>query len=229
MLKLLFAGPIAAFLAVTSAAAADYTNELGRYRLTVPDGWTVEKNKEDPEIIAILSPRIEETLGLCTIHASEETETKSSTQTEIDAAFAGKLTREVWEEILKGAGFQQLAIETAGDEIQDGRLTQYFTAAYVEGSDSMKLKAVVHRTPGRHNMIFCAAYTAGFPKEATDFAIIFKSFTPLQGLVAMAPAARSPYARLSARIPALYAGDRSMSVKAAYQMKAVTARSRHRR
>jgi len=115
---------------VAAAARAEvYTDSKARFRVTVPDGWTREKDTTD-DSLDVTSPNLKETFGQCSVHTTHAPGTEQLSQERIDQALLNRFTPAYWRKNLEGGGFKNVVIAESGVEIQNGRNTHYAIVTY---------------------------------------------------------------------------------------------------
>lgn len=171
---------LAALVFVAGDTTADeYHDARAGFRVTIPGGWMKTPKEMEGETLSLDSPRLEQTMGTCSVHAHLLPGTESVGQDAIDKQLSGRFTPAYWLQAFKGTGMDDVVVETSGEEIQRECNTYFVVANYDETGTRIKFKAVMHVVPGHSYNVFCGALAAGYAQEEADFEIILDSFTPV--------------------------------------------------
>jgi PsbP len=178
---------LAAGFAAVAAQADDYTDSKAGFRVTIPQGWTQTKFDGDDDLV-LTSPNTQKTFGFCFVHTILAAATEAISQADIDRRLAGKFPASYWQTLFEEAGLKSVAIQDAGEEMQNGRNTYYAVVTYKDIRRDHKFKTVVHVLPGRSHHLTCNAYLESYPREEAAFETFFDTFVPRDGgLLVMAP------------------------------------------
>lgn len=178
-MRLLMTAVLMVVFMLGAAAADEYHDAKAGFRVTIPSGWTKQVKAAEGEDLSVDSPRLQETMGTCSVHARLLAGTESASQADIDKQLRGRFTPAYWLETFKETGMADVAVETSGEEVQNARNTYFVVVNYNETGSRIKFKAVLHVVPGRSYNVFCGAFAAGYPQEEADFETFFDSFTPV--------------------------------------------------
>jgi len=159
-----------------SAAAKEYRDDNAGYRVTLPAGWIKNDEISDADGTLFESPRAAQTLGVCLIASEATPETRNASQAELDAGFAGKFNEAFWRAAF--AEMKEVTVETAAEDVQDGRKIYVAVLSYKTDESHLKVKGVLHVVPGQLHILYCAAEYAAYPVEEPDIEAFLKSFVP---------------------------------------------------
>lgn len=191
MLRSFAAFAVVAVFGLGAAQADTYADPNGRFKVTVPGGWTVVQRPAEGIDVGLISPRVEETNGKCPAIAMENPSSRDMSQEDINQALSEGANEEFWKRAFAGAGLSQMTIEKADSEMKDGRRVLISVARFPvsmpsTGQTEGRMKIALHAIPGRLLMLACAAFVSGWAVEEPDITIIFDSFTPKADLIARA-------------------------------------------
>jgi hypothetical protein len=174
-------------LAAGAANGADYSDAANNFRITIPENWTQTTPVSAVVNLKILSPRVEETHGVCTVIAKQVPQTRAVSQADIDADGEKTVDENFWlSHMRKAKEVKEVTAETHGVKMINGHKA-YFVIVHltgeVEGVGEVKAKTqqMIEAIPGQLFIVTCAAADAepGYAQEESDFNIVFNSFAPL--------------------------------------------------
>lgn len=186
--------------ATPANAAQTVTSEKFGYRISVPDGWTVIQDKEDPDTIGAALPTAEG-LALCVATGSPVDHPQPLTQAEINAANRTPLTKEFWAEAT-AADFKDPIVETTGSRMHpSGIQTQEGIIAYNDKNSGapMKVKMVLFVAVKETYTVVCGSPRNAFASHLPAFEGVIDSFAPKGVLVGENPPPVPPVQIVSIR------------------------------
>lgn len=168
---------VAVALAATVCAAqgTEYVDAKAGYRVTIPKGWTQKRSPDDDQLV-VRSPNTNTTFGYCHVNTTPMP-TEHVSQLEIDRRLAGKITVSFWRKFYE-TGFRNLVVESAGEEVQNGRTTYYAVMTFKQIRGPHRMKVVEHYLPGVKHSVTCDAYLEHYARDEPAFETFFDSFTP---------------------------------------------------
>jgi hypothetical protein len=176
-------------------AGTVYQDPLGRFAVTVPDGWTSQMG-DGVQAIMVLRPDGAPQFGGggCFIAIKEVPELKGKTQAEVDAELEKELTPEVWNAAVSAPSVQNAKLESSGTVNYNGRKAFYGVAtatANVNGQTvALKAKLVYFGVPGSLHAVGCSAKADIFETQLPIYDGVFASYEPKRGeMIVSAPPA----------------------------------------
>ena len=174
-------------LATTWAIAAEHSDTANNFRISAPEGWTPDTPINANIKFKILSPRFDQTRGVCTVFTTLNPSSRALTQADIDADGDARIDENFWLTSLKKAkSIKEVTVESHGQKMVNGHKA-YFVVAQLTGTVegvgdvSIKIQQMMEAIPGQFFLVGCAARNAddGYPVEESDFTSVLHSFAPL--------------------------------------------------
>lgn len=192
MTKLALSAAVLAALASPAHAAKSYEDSAGRFSVNLPTDWEAVQPEGNQVAVVMGKKQGNEVQGVCIVVITETPQTASKPQADVDVAMSGMLTKEFWQATYKAQGAQDIVISQIGTRDVPGRKVHFVTSEFTNKGQNgsalrMKAKEEVHALPGRMHDIGCLARSEKYASISADFESVFKSYTPLSGLVAQAP------------------------------------------
>jgi hypothetical protein len=177
-----------------TAAAEPYTDAGNNFRVTIPDGWQNDHDTDQLVKLSVISPRFQETRGLCGVLVTQTPQTRGKTQAELDADGDNAFDEDFWVKAISGVKEAQSAkLDGHGVRMVNGHKA-YVAAATLSGASgdgsqlTAKTQQMLEMIPGQMFMILCAVRDSAFDQEEADISAFMNSFAPISDApVAMAP------------------------------------------
>jgi hypothetical protein len=174
------------------AAGKVHRDTLGRFAVSVPEGWQTVEGSDNLAALAIRSPRIAETMGGCGISWIPVPQSKLMTQAEIDAEMDATFTPAFWDKAFRTNEAKDVVIDATGKSANKGGKTHFAvviaTVNLGMGEHRMKLKQVAQAIPGSSHVLTCLSKAEFYLEHAADFESVIASYEPKSGeLIASAP------------------------------------------
>ena len=180
------------------ANASQYSDPNGRFELTVPEGWQIERPADANVLtfVAILGKGADGSPGAACIGIFvDSANTRSNTQAEINSAVEGQFTKEFWSEALKSTGDKSFSVLSTGNRDKAGRRIHHvvFTA---EGDKSgskalVKGKMEVQFIPGSMHSVMCLTEEPTYAAYSPQFDVVYNSYEPGNNSVVASVSGRS--------------------------------------
>ena len=189
---------VVVFLNAETAMAEEYRDPAGRFKLTVPEGWSYTKpdNAEAVTIILVKAEAGKPTAGgVCIGLYLDISETRSKSQADVNNFVDGRITSEFWKVALNSSGDKTFEIKSTSDREKNGR--KIYNAVYTSttaenGKDEpMKGKMELQFVPGSMHSILCLTEVAAWDLASIDFDRIFDSYEPTGGALVASNQVRS--------------------------------------
>lgn len=187
MLRLttLLAASVAAVAIAIPASASQYSDPSGRFEMTVPDGWQIER-PASAEVLTFVMGKEKAADGsagaVCVGIFMDIASTKSNSQAEINTAVEGQFTKEFWTNALKSTGDKSFAVNSTGNRDKSGRRIHHvvFSAEGNEAGKSVmaKGKMEVQFVPGSMHSVMCMTEEVTYAAYTPNFDTVFNSYEP---------------------------------------------------
>jgi hypothetical protein len=186
----------ALLLAGLPAQAGDFTDKNNTFRLTVPEGWTVQT--PPPQLaVVVTSPRVADTGGNCNALTGAEEGTRTMSQAEVEADVGKHITPEFWKtSIMANKMFKSTTVEASGDKVQRGRKVFFVKTRSDVELNGVAFKVVqlanLHVIPGRFYLSTCTVEAVALDQESADFETVLTSFEPIPEATVASLSNRAP-------------------------------------
>lgn len=183
----LLIGMFAAAGAGIALAAENYANDAKRFALTVPDGWTAVPGNAGPVDLALISPRFDQTSGLCIVVSKMMTESRHATQAALNDEMEKGVDEAFWRAIVEDKSARDTTVEQRS-ELRSGRrvflATVRQTMKLGQEDTPMRMELALHVVPGLIMMGQCGANQAQFSAEQNDIKTVTDTLNPTAGVIA---------------------------------------------
>lgn len=182
----------AAWLGGAAAVAAeDYVDQTAQFRFTVPSGWQLavpDKKGPNAALVALISPRITHTGGLCLIASVSFPSSAGVSQETLNEGMKEEVDDAFWRELMEDKSVKDVSIVDTHSEMKNGRRGFYATARLtttIDGTDYPEQQSVVFFiVPGRMHFAQCSVNADQVAVEEADIATVITSFEPVGAFVA---------------------------------------------